>query len=173
MEPTKNSTTSGSAISNRDRKVNYDQLQYLLTHQEWQKADLETRRLMLQITGADQNPDLLMKKQQILEFPCAEVTKIDQFWVAHSQGKFGFSVILNIYQDVGRDYQKLAAKVGWYQNEQWVRYSDINYSNHAPKGHLPLAWLVPTTFGIFWLARFASPGWRLLLERAESCRLCP
>jgi len=52
-----------------------------------------------------------------------------------------------------------------------LRYNQINFSLDAPAGHLPLTWLVPTTFWMYWSSRFANPGWKLLLNRLEECGL--
>lgn len=46
--------------------------------------------------------------------------------------------------------------------------STIDYSKLS---HLlaQLTWLVPSKFSGYWLARFASAGWRLLLNRMIEC----
>jgi hypothetical protein len=149
----------------------YVKLRYLLKQKQWQLADLETRKLMLVIAEADQREDILLTEADLKIFPCIHLRTIDQLWVNSSQEKFGFSLIYKIYQEENKDYFRLAKRVGWYDENQWIQYETINFSENAPSGHLPLTWLVPTTFGIYWSARFASAGWRRLLDRFEQCHL--
>ncbi|MGK7902264.1 MAG: GUN4 domain-containing protein [Hormoscilla sp.] len=151
--------------------VDYSKLRALLAEKNWQGADVETRRLMLSIAGADRRSDLLLTATDIQEFPCTELRTIDKVWVEYSEGHFGFSVIKGIYAEVGKDYSQLAERVGWRAGEKWIKYQEVNFTGNAPVGHLPITWLVPSSFWMYWLARFASAGWRLLLERAEACQL--
>lgn len=153
----------------RQTLAKYQPLKLLLQQQKWQEADCETRRLMLSITGADSRQDCLLTQTDIQTFPCTDLSILDTLWKQHSNNRFGFSVIYQIYQDVGYDYPQLAQQVGWRNGEQWVKYSQLNFTQTAPIGHLPITWLVPTTFSSYWLARFAPAGWRLLLERVAQC----
>lgn len=150
-------------------KQKYIALRHFLKRQQWQLADLKTRELMLAITGANERQDILLTEQDLKEFSCIHLQTIDQLWLKYSQKKFGFTIIAQIYSQENKDYFKLAEKVGWYHKKEWIKYDNINYNNNAPIGHLPLTWLIPTTFGIFWSARFASAGWRRMLDRVEKC----
>ncbi len=53
---------------------------------------------MLAIAGADKSDNLLLTQQHIQKFPCSDLINIDQLWIQHSQGHFGFSIIYHIYQ---------------------------------------------------------------------------
>ncbi len=147
----------------------YDQLRQFLSKQFWKDADIETRRLMLKIAGVEGRRDLLLTQSDIQQFPCTELRKIDELWVKASKGKFGFSVIYIIYKSVNCDYSNLSDYVGWRHGNDWLNYHQVNFADDAPKGHLPLTWLVPTTFSMYWSSRFASAGWKLLLNRFEEC----
>lgn len=149
----------------------YQRLGPLLAQGRWQEADWETRRLMLSIAGADRRSDCLLTQTDIRSFPCPDLLILDRLWRGHSQGRFGFSVIHQIYQDVEQDYAQLAEIVGWRNGDHWINSDQIQFTRTAPVGHLPIMWLVPTTFSMYWLARFASAGWRLLLERTGECKL--
>lgn len=149
----------------------YQALNLLLAQGRWQEADWETRRLMLVIAGADRRSDCLLTETDIRSFPCTDLRILDRLWRGHSQDQFGFSVIHQIYQDVERNYPHLAEIVGWRNGDQWINSDQIQFSKTAPVGHLPITWLVPMTFSTYWLARFASAGWRLLLERTGECKL--
>jgi hypothetical protein len=61
--------------------------------------------------------------------------------------------------------------VGWRSEKDWIDYNKINFTIDAPVGHLPITWLVPTSFWMYWNARFASAGWRLILKRIAECNL--
>lgn len=149
----------------------YTQLQYLLADQQWQSADNMTRQIMLKVTGVDRQADPLMTKQQISNFPCKHLIKIDHLWVKYSENHFGFSVIKKIYDEVDQDYRQLSKLVGWYNGDQWISYQAINFSINAPIGHLPLTWLIPSTFSSYWLARFASHSWQAILTRMTECQI--
>jgi GUN4-like len=153
-------------------QADYRKLHQLLAGKQWQLADLETRNIMLRLTGANQTKELLMTRDQLLQFPCQDLEMIDKLWRKYSQGKFGFTVINQIYIEMDKDYQKLAEKVGWYrEGEKWISSEEIDFTKNAPQGHLPITWVIPTTFGIYWLSRFASAGWRAILERITECQL--
>lgn len=151
------------------KKLN--QLQSLLIAKNWQAADIETRRIMLEITGADKRDNLLLTQTDIEQFPCSDLIDIDRLWIQYSQRRFGFSVINSIYQQVQKNYSQLAQKVGWENGDRWLNYEDLIFDIAAPVGHLPVTWLVPTTFSIYWQTRFARVGWELLLSRLDSCKI--
>ncbi|MCL2933006.1 MAG: GUN4 domain-containing protein [Trichodesmium sp. MAG_R03] len=127
----------------------FSQLQNLLVTKNWQGADLETRRVMLMIAGADQRDDLILTQEDIEKFSCNDLMIIDRLWFQYSQRRFGFGVINNIYQQVQGNYAQLAKIVGWSIGDRWLNYDNIIFDISAPVGHLPVSWLVPTTFGIY------------------------
>lgn len=148
---------------------NYRSLQKRLAAHNWKEADLETRRLMLAIAEADQREECLLNQHDIQNLSCNSLKTIDKLWRVYSQGKFGFTIVYKIYHSVDGDYGKLAEKVGWREGEKWLVYDELNFTIDAPTGHLPVAWLVPAKFDIYWSTRFANPGWRLLLARIKDC----
>lgn len=150
--------------------ADYSKLRDLLEAHQWKKADLETRRMMLWVAGADKR-DSLLTQQDIEEFPCTDLRTINKLWVQHSAGRFGFSAIARIYQEMGQNYALLADKVGWREGDKWLGYEDLIFEYRAPIGHLPISWVVPNSSVSFWVARFAGAGWGLLLARAKSCNL--
>lgn len=148
----------------------YTRLDRLLTNQYWKEADLETRRLMLFISEADKRRDILLTESDIERFSCNHLETIDRLWLESSREKFGFSTINKIYRSVDSDYSKLAEIVGWKNETNWINYNQINFSDRAKVGHLPLTWVVPSTFSVYWSSRFAIAGWKRLLNRLESCQ---
>ncbi|GAB4375242.1 MAG: hypothetical protein Kow00121_20760 [Elainellaceae cyanobacterium] len=84
----------------------YAQLANDLAAGLWRKADEETLRVMLQV--ADREEQRYLNLDDIRQFPCQELQKIDQLWVQFSQGRFGFSVQKQIWLEVG----------GWVESEE-------------------------------------------------------
>ncbi|MDY7004824.1 MAG: GUN4 domain-containing protein [Cyanobacteriota bacterium] len=126
------------------------QLEDYLKSQQWQEADRETWRVMLQTVGREE--DDFLRIEDIENFPCEDLRKIDQLWVRYSNGKFGFSVQKQIYQSLGgtKQYDKkvwiaFGEKVGWKQGED-VEYKDLTIDLASPlfiSGHLPFTHYLP------------------------------
>ncbi|GGA23231.1 GUN4 domain-containing protein [Okeania sp. KiyG1] len=147
------------------------QLEDYLKNQQWQEADRETWRVMLQTVGRGEGD--FLRVEDIENFPCEDLRKIDQLWVRYSNGKFGFSVQKQIYQSLGgtKEYDHkvwiaFGDKVGWRKGEEWLDYSNLTWSISAPyAGHLPL-WHFKLR-----VHRRALDFIILLFSRAETCRL--
>ena len=127
-------------------EMGYERLEELLAAQQWKDADEETLNIMLKI--ANREDEGWLDSASLQNFPCQELTKLDQLWVEASGGKFGFSVQKKIYvDDCGgqpngqydvRAWYCFADKVGWRVNEEWLAYSQLTFDTTAPRGHLPL-----------------------------------
>ena len=152
------------------KRDNMKKLENLLAAGRWQEADVETRRIMLAIAGADTRDNLLLTQEDIENFPRSHLITINRLWTNHSEGRFGFSTIHRIYREVDGDYTKLAERVGWRVGDRWLNYNELTFDKTAPPGHLPVTWLVPTTFWMYWQGRFARVGWELLLSRWQTCQ---
>lgn len=156
----------------------YQPLYQYLSRKDWLNADLATRELMLKIAQVQRRKDLnplvddgvLLTKSDLEKFPCIDLQRINQLWYQASQGKFSFQVTYQLYQNNDYNYANLANLVGWKQGENWIKFEQIIFSLDAPQGHLPLAWLVPKTFSMYWCARFASAGWSLMFNRWQHCQ---
>ena len=74
----------------------YGKLKNLLAAGKWDEADLETTRVMIEITGRP-NMDKI-KPDDIQKFPCNAIMLVDNIWRKYSNDRFGFSVQLKIYQ---------------------------------------------------------------------------
>jgi serine/threonine protein kinase len=120
----------------------YRQLEVLLAAGKWEEADQETEKVMLEV--ANRTKEGWLNVVSIDDFPCEDLWAIDGLWVKYSKGRFGFSVQKRIYQSLGgtREYNSevgnsFADQVGWKKEGSWVSYSELNFSNKAPEGHLP------------------------------------
>lgn len=124
----------------------YGRLQNLLAASQWKEADAETIRIMQEIVGNDRGT--VCTPEDIAHF-CGNGTRIlDRLWRKHSQNRFGFSIQLSLYQDMGgnidtlRGYNneilnRLGDKLGWHQNKRWLDFDEFDYTGELPVGSLP------------------------------------
>jgi serine/threonine protein kinase len=115
--------------------IDYTQLQRLLTAGKWQQADLETQALMCQAMG--KLPTSYLQLGEIDRFPCEDLQIIDQLWMKSSNGRFGFSIQKQIYEESNREYQVFCDRLGWPVHNPNFPDSWLKYTLRAPLGHLP------------------------------------
>ncbi|KAM3101886.1 GUN4 domain-containing protein [Phormidesmis sp. 146-12] len=137
--------------------VDYSKLEGLLKTGKWEDADQETNNLMLRV--ANREKERWLNPETIQKFPCEVLSKIDQLWVANSDGKFGFSAQKKIYvEDCGGkpdgQYDEKAwfcfgDQVGWRVNNQWIVYRNVTFDTKARDGHLPVV-LSISGFNLGW-----------------------
>jgi len=125
----------------------YAKLQELLAAQDWKAADKETARCMCEVM--DRQKEGWLRIEDIEQFPCLDLKNIDRLWVTHSNGRFGFSVQKQIWQDCGSptkynsDWERFGEAVGWrtkggfLKKSEWLLHSQLTFALDAPKGHLP------------------------------------
>jgi len=168
-----------------ERGINYTKLQDLLADGNWKEADGETRNKMLEVMRQQQRGYL--NDKDIKKFPCKDLCTIDQLWVHHSNGRFGFSVQKRIWMEEGGEpgvyaydvYKNFSDCVGWRVNKHWKPLSDLLFTSNAPLGHLPvvvLDWGVPRGW-VMWRRELVVGGGGVmvglvgLFSRAETCNL--
>jgi dsRNA-specific ribonuclease len=139
--------------------TDYSQLDALLSTEKWQAADLETREVMLRVIG---RVDFL-PRELIEEFPCEDLSIIDRLWRHYSRDRFGFSIQVEILNEVGGNWDNFGDRVGWRIDGIWQPKDDRHYDLQAPAGHLPSAAI-----------RAAGNGKArtLILSRLEGCQSC-
>jgi hypothetical protein len=122
----------------------FSKLNSLLQAQNFEEADLETRKIMLAI--AKREKEGWLRREDAEKFPCKELRSIDQLWLKYSRGKFGISVQQQIYQSLGGTkefnyhvWRSMGDRVGWLRGGNWLSYRNLNFSQTAPSGHLPNA----------------------------------
>ena len=127
----------------------YGKLRDLLAAGKLKEADLETTRVMIEITGKPELDEITPEDMQ--KFPCNAIMVIDQLWQHYSNNRFGFSVQLRLYQSLGgtmdtiraqdnKFLQRTGEKIGWRVNNKMVEYDDFDFSLDAPEGGLPGNW---------------------------------
>jgi len=86
-----------------------------------------------------------LSEEDIRKFPAKDLQTIDQLWVRHSHRRFGFSVQKALWVKSGGNagvydatvWEKFGDRVGWRVNNQWVYYTELNFTSKAKPGHLP------------------------------------
>jgi hypothetical protein len=123
-----------------ERGINYNSLQQLLAIQDFEAADRLTIQKMCEVTGpmAVQRKWLYFTEAE--NFPTVDLQTINNLWVIHSEGKFGFSVQRELWLSLGKNWNNFWPKIGWKSGNNWTRYPhEFTWDLTAPKGHLPLS----------------------------------
>ncbi|MEI6428595.1 MAG: GUN4 domain-containing protein [Pseudanabaena sp. ELA607] len=74
-------------------------LEEFLKNKQWREADEQTCQLMLEVSGREEEGWIDL--DSVKKFPCEDLQTIDQLWVHHSDGLYGFSVQKQIYVECG------------------------------------------------------------------------
>lgn len=121
----------------------YQQLEKYLREGQWEEANRETYRLMIQTVGKEEEQSL--DEEDLKNFPCQDLRTINQLWVSCSDGKFGFSVQKEIYESLGgtEEYNKdvlqtFCEHIGWKRKEDWLTLDLLTFNDNAHNGHLPI-----------------------------------
>ncbi|MEH2062693.1 MAG: GUN4 domain-containing protein [Nostoc sp.] len=126
-----------------EKGIDYTRLRDLLAAKNWEEADEETYRVMIQAVGKKEGD--WFNENELLNFPCTDLRTIDRLWVKYSNGHFGFSVQKEIYLSVGgkadgkyykEAWNKFGDRVGWREMNEWE--FNVIFDTSSPKGHLPV-----------------------------------
>lgn len=98
----------GKNMSDNNSKVSYQKLQRLLADGEWEKADIETRTILLDIVKRRQ----WLRKQDIPKLPGLDLVTCDRLWFQYSKGHFGFGVQAKILAEQ-KNFEDFATAIGW------------------------------------------------------------
>ncbi|MBC1214453.1 GUN4 domain-containing protein [Trichormus variabilis ARAD] len=138
--------------------INYNLLQQLLAQQDFQAADLLTIETMCEIAGPMAVKRKWLYFTDVDSFPSDDLQTINQLWIVHSEGKFGFSVQRDIWLSLGKNWDNFWPKIGWKSGNNWTRYPNgFTWNLTAPRGHLPLSNQLRGVRVI--AALFAHPAW--------------
>lgn len=139
------------------------QLENALASGNWQEANRITSLRILDMAGQKKRGYLVGTDTRNLS--CQELREINQLWVKYSQGRFGFSVQAQIWQNLkGKNYEdslKFEKTVGWTGTQP------IFDVKSAPKGHLPLRPVLSNGVMNAW-----GGGWiEEITLKAKACQL--
>ncbi len=155
----------------KKNKIDYTQLQHLLSQDKWKEADVETTKLMLQVIGKSYWNEVY--REDINNFSCKDLEIINQLWEEYSHGYFGFRVQQSIWSEMGGkvDYEtekRLGDRLGWRKEGNWLDYEQLTFklSPMTPMGHLPAKWLHydQQTFDLFpksYAEHLSMGAWRV------------
>jgi hypothetical protein len=122
------------------RGIDYKSLQRSLAQHDFQVADQITLEKLCELSGAAASRRKWVYFTEIDGFPIEDLQTIDQLWLAHSEGKFGFSVQRKLWLGVDKNWEALWPKIGWREGKKWTRYpQEFIWDLTAPRGHLPLS----------------------------------
>jgi predicted NACHT family NTPase len=165
----------------------YQQLEKYLKATEWEKADRETYRLMITAVGKYEGQGF--SDDDLRNFPCDELLAIDNLWVKHSNGLYGFSIQKEIYVNCGGKldfslpyslvWGRFCEVTAWQEEveyvaiyyrtkRRWVDYPDQFFQKDfmMRTGHLPRwKWVRMDGMGILNLR------WVLFFSRIKTCEL--
>lgn len=119
-------------------------LDQYLSQQEWQAADQITLALLL--AGTQRTAAGWLDVGAIAQIPCHLLHEIDQRWLSHSEGHFGFTVQRQLYLTAAQGNTfEFSRQVGWTVSKLrllgvYKFYDFLNFSLEAPQGHLPARW---------------------------------
>jgi len=118
----------------------YAKLEYSLKKESWIEADEITKNLLLKVAKVQQNYFSLTDFQKI---PCKDIRKIDNLWTDYSQGQFGYSAQIDIWQKFKGELLDFFVALDWgFYNEDrgFVYIDNFKYNqNNPPKGHRPVS----------------------------------
>lgn len=121
----------------------YSVLEKFLAKGQWEQANRETTEIVLDLAKRSEEGWLWL--EDFVKVPRHELQRINQLWLSHSKGRFGFSVQQRIWQKASAlpEYEAecyVGNRVGWCRaNGDWLTYDEITFNFAAPRGHLPLA----------------------------------
>ncbi|KAF3886015.1 MULTISPECIES: GUN4 domain-containing protein [Nostocales] len=149
----------------------YKKLQELLIVGDLREADWETIRVIQAITKEPELGDIT--PDDMRQFPCDELRVIDNLWTKYSEGRFGFSVQIKIYQSVGgslestinqdsKAIERFGERVGWREDNRWKKCDDLDYTLAAPIGCHPSRW---------WNSPFGSKMTNYFFNRLLVCSI--
>lgn len=127
--------------------IDYQPLAELLASGQWQAADELTWNLMLQVM--QRSGDGYFALADLAEFPRTDLLTLDGLWWEYSHGRFGFSVQLSLWDEVGGNYEAFCDRAGWRKDGLWSYYDRLDFSLNAPDGHLPIvSWRQRSCYGL-------------------------
>lgn len=149
-------------------RYRYQDLQQYLIDQNWFEADKETIKLILAVTTREIED---LTPEDIRHFPCNDLIVIDRLWAKYSNGRFGFSPQVRIYQEVGGSFdttveqnqqiiEAWGERLGWRKDDRWLPCKELDFSLNAPVGCHPSRW---------WNSPYGSKMTNFFLGRLITC----
>ncbi|MEM8719507.1 MAG: GUN4 domain-containing protein [Cyanobacteria bacterium P01_G01_bin.39] len=151
-------------------RYRYQDLQNYLAAENWFEADKETIRVILAVTAKEIEE---LTPEDIQHFPCNDLMVIDRLWTNYSDGRFGFTPQLKIYQEQGGNFDTTVEQnqqlietwgehLGWRKENRWLPCNELDFSLNAPVGCHPSRW---------WNSPYGSKMTNFFLGRLLTCNI--
>jgi GUN4-like/AAA-like domain len=121
--------------------VNYTRLRQLLAAGQWQEADRETKRILLELVGrTTENP---FRLEDLGSLTAGDLHILDRLWSEYSDGHFGYSIQQQIWQNLASDrstpqrIEHFLQRIGWNDGRHLRSWHRLFFSLRSPAGHLP------------------------------------
>jgi hypothetical protein len=122
-----------------DRNVDYQPLQQLMVNQQWLEADKLNNLKLCEIAGETSLARKWIYFSEVTGLPKTDLQTINALWLAHSGGRFGYSVQREIWLASGKNWERFWPKLKWKDGFVWTRYPGaFEWNLDSPRGHLPL-----------------------------------
>jgi hypothetical protein len=132
-------------------KIQYKALEQQLKSGQWMAANAETARLVIEIAQTQDQPVIghdWLTTSAVSTFPCGAIQQIDRLWKTHSQGRYGFTSQLNLWQEQ-LDYSSLEKR-----SDRWTAFSKtLSWNEAAPMTLTTSRCIRPT--GNLWVRLFS------------------
>ena len=116
------------------------ELDYLMKENRWKDADTKNSQFIL--VSAKREKQGYFELNDVKNFQCQDLKKVDDLWVKNSKGKFGLSVQKRIYLETGNyldfdwdkerfkkwneeRYNSFLLRVGWKKGGDQMRYDEL------------------------------------------------
>jgi len=130
-----------SVYLNSQQRLSYNNLLRLLKLKKWKEADEETANLLCKAVGRSEEGWLSI--DDIKRLKPSDLSTINCLWIEASQGRYGFSIQKQIWQNCGsptqpdQNWQKFCNLIGWRRDGKNLKYHDLQFKDDALTGHLP------------------------------------
>jgi hypothetical protein len=164
-----------------------NELDYVMYEGRWEEADYKNWQFLLVSSGKEKEQYLGLN--DIKNFNCNDLKKLDSLWTKNSQGHFGYSVQERIYLTTGNSlefdwdkgnftkwnqiiYNRFAEEVGWKKEDgEWLKYHEIPWKweidfQTERYGILPR---YGSLLGVVSLDNCCASGPALLLQKLVDC----
>lgn len=142
----------GSAAIGKFNEIDYRPLQTLLAAGDWQRADLETRAILMQLAGSDDFFYPHIEPAGVANLPCEDLQILDALWSRYRDGRFGFRAQQTQWKAIPasaltQQAEGFGQAVGWRTPSapnsgfasRWKTDTELVFAATAPTGHLPWA----------------------------------
>ena len=98
-----------------------DELDYLMQQNKWKDADTKNSQFIL--VSAKREKQGYFELNDVKNFQCQDLKKVDDLWVKNSKGKFGLSVQKRIYLETGNSLD-----FDW-DKERFTKWNEEKYNS--------------------------------------------